>query len=69
MTYTTDDIRIALLREHQYLCHDDFDSNDMNDAQYRAFLAPLSRAELIAETDTDATCYTLDEYMQHWLPA
>jgi len=66
MTYTDDSIRQALLREYQHLCHDDFNSNDMNDAQYRAFLAPLSRAELLDEVGVDDT-YTLDEYMSHWL--
>ena len=62
MTHTDDAIRLALLREHQHLCHDDFNANDMNDAQFRAFLAPLSRAELIAETSTD-DIFTLDEFM------
>ena len=65
MTHTDDAIRLALLREHQHLCHDDFNSNDMNDAQYRAFLAPLSRAELIAEAGVDDT-YTLDTFMLAW---
>jgi len=62
MTYTTSQLRAALIREYQHLCHDDFNADDMNDAQYAAFLAPLSYDELVFETSTDEH-FTLDEYM------
>jgi len=62
MTYTTSQLRTALIREYQHLCHDDFNADDMNDVQYAAFLAPLSYNELVSETSTD-DIFTLDEYM------
>ena len=62
MTHTDERIRAALIREHQQLTHDCFDANEMNDVQYAAFLAPLSRAELLNETGCDAS-FTLDEFM------
>ena len=62
MTYTASQLRAALTREYQHLCHDDFNADDMNDVQYAAFLAPLSYDELVFETSTDEH-FTLDEYM------
>ena len=62
MTYTANQLRVALLNEHQQFTHDDFNSDVMNDAQFRAFLAPLLLDELIAETGCDDT-FTLDEFM------
>jgi len=62
MTYSTIQLRAALIREYQHLCHDDFNADDMNDVQYAAFLAPLSYDELVSETSTD-DIFTLDEYM------
>ena len=65
MTYTDDAIRRALIAEHQFLCHDDFTSNDMNDAQYAAYLAPMSREQLIDECTCDGT-FTLDEFIANY---
>ena len=62
MTYSTTQLRAALIREYQHLCHDDFNADDMSDVQYAAFLAPLSYDELVSETSTD-DIFTLDEYM------
>lgn len=62
MTYTANQLRVALLNEHQHFAHDDFNSDVMNAAQYRAFLAPLLLDELITETGCDDT-FTLDEFM------
>ena len=62
MTYTANQLRVALLNEHQHFTHDDFNSDVMNATQYRAFLAPLLLDELIAETGCDDT-FTLDEFM------
>ena len=62
MTYTRDQLITALVAEHQQLTHDDYDTNTMNDAQYRSFLQSLSVEQLIDETECDETL-TLDEYM------
>ena len=62
MTYTRDQLITALAAEHHQLTHDDYDTNTMNDAQYRSFLQSLSVEQLIDETDT-GDGYTLDEYM------
>ena len=57
----------ALVHEYEFLLHDDFtlDLDDTPD-EYRAKLATLSDAELIAETCTDDEL-TLDEYITNWL--
>ena len=62
MTYTRDQLITALVAEHQQLTHDDYDTNTMNDAQYRSFLQSLSVEQLIDETSTDDV-FTLDEFM------
>ena len=62
MTHSRDQLIDALLSEHQSLSHDDFNSNVMNEAQYRSFLHSLTLDQLIAETGTDDT-FTLDDFM------
>ena len=62
MTYTRSQLITALVAEHQQLTHDDYDTNTMNDAQYRSFLQSLSLEQLIDETSTDDV-FTLDEFM------
>ena len=62
MTYTADQLRSALLREYQSYTHDSYDTDVMNDAQYRSYLQSLTFEQLIAETDTDDTV-TLDEFI------
>ena len=64
MTYTTNDIRLALIAEHAHYAHDDCTLQSVD--EFTHDVCNMSRAELIAETDTDDT-YTLDEYMSHWL--
>jgi hypothetical protein len=65
-TYTRAQLISALSAEYAHLCHDDFNSDDMNAAQYAAFLAPLSYDELVFETSTDEH-YTLDEFMSNYV--
>ena len=64
MTYTADQLRSALLREYQSYTHDSYDTDVMNDAQYRSYLQSLTFEQLIAESDTD-DIYTLDEFMHN----
>ena len=66
MTYTPHQLRSALNAEHGFFYHDD--ASLMHPDDYRMHIAPMLLDELIAETDTDDTCYTLDEYMADWLP-
>ena len=62
MTYTAQQLRSALLREYQHYTHDSYDTDVMNDAQYRSFLESLSLEQLIAEADDD----DIDDYMSTW---
>ena len=62
INHSREQIIDALLHEHQYTSHDDFNDNTMNDAQYHSFLQSLTLDQLIAETCTDDT-FTLDEFM------
>ena len=64
MTYTATDIRLALIAEHAHYAHDDDTLQSVD--EFTQSIAPMLRAELIAETGTDET-YTLDEYIRHWL--
>ena len=64
MTYTANDIRLALIAEHAYYAHDDDTLQSVD--EFTQSIAPMLRAERIAETGTDET-YTLDDYMSHWL--
>ena len=64
MTYTANDIRLALIAEHAHYAHDDSTLQSVD--EFTQYIAPMLRDELIAETDTDEY-YTLDEYMRHWL--
>jgi hypothetical protein len=66
ITYTRAQLISALSAEYAHLCHDDFNNDDMNDAQYAAFLAPLSYDELVFETSTDEH-FTLDEFMSTYV--
>jgi hypothetical protein len=64
MTHTTNDIRRALIAEHAYYAHDDDTLQSVD--EFTQSIAPMLRAELIAETCTDDT-FTLDEFIAHWL--
>ena len=66
MTYTANQLRLALIAEHAFFAHDD-DSLPSVDA-YKQHIAPMLLDELIAETGTDDAA-DLDLFMQDWLPA
>ena len=65
MNYTKAQVVDALVREWEYLCHDDPDPDDLSPEEYREELIEMSLEELIEETSTDEH-YTLDEYMEHY---
>ena len=66
MTYNTEQLINALVREYEYLCHDDFDpDNDPTPEEYRGHLEYFTIDELVEETSTD-DIFTLDEYMKTW---
>ena len=64
MTYTKAQLIDALVREWEYLCHDDYDPEDLTPEQYRKEMQELTIEQLIEETDTDDEGLTLDDYME-----
>ena len=64
MTYTKAQLVDALVREWEYLCHDDYDPEDLTPEEYRKEMQELTIEELIEETDTDDIGLTLAEYME-----
>ena len=67
MKYTAEQLRYALEREYEYLCHDDFNpEEDMNQEQYREYLLPLTVEQLLSEAAVDDEHYTLDFFMEAW---
>ncbi len=64
MTYTKAQLIDALVREWEYLCHDDYDPEDLTPEQYRKEMQELTIEQLIEETDTDDESLTLDDYME-----
>ena len=64
MDYTKAQLVDALVREWEYLCHDDYDPEDLTPEEYRKEMQELTIEELIEETDTDDIGLTLDEYME-----
>ena len=64
MTYTKEQLVDALVREYEFLCHDDFDLEiDMSISEYRVMMEEMSFGELVIETGTDKE-FNLDEYMR-----
>ena len=59
MKYTKSQLIDALVAEWEYLCHDDYDPDDMTPEEYREELVEMSLDELIEETSTDEQ-YMLD---------
>ena len=56
----------ALVKEYEFLCHDDFDPDkDPTPEEYRGHLEYLTIDELIEETSTGDD-YTLKEYLEYW---
>ena len=64
MNYTKAQLVDALVAEWEYLCHDDYDPEDLTPEEYRKEMQELTIEELIEETDTDDIGLTLDEYME-----
>jgi hypothetical protein len=67
MNYTKAQLIDALVAEWDYLCHDDYDPEDLTPEEYRKEMQELTIEELIEETDTDSEGFTLDEYMERYL--
>ena len=65
MNYTRAQLINALVAEWVYLCHDDYDPDDLTPEQYREELQNYSLEELVEETSTGEG-YTLDEWMKNW---
>jgi hypothetical protein len=64
MTYTKEQLVNALVREYEFLCHDDFDPElDMSISEYRVMMEEMSLDELVLETGTDQE-FTLDQFME-----
>ena len=64
MEYTKAQLVDALVAEWEYLCHDDYDPEDLTPEEYRKEMQELTIEELIEETDTDDIGLTLAEYME-----
>ncbi|QDH50612.1 hypothetical protein [Synechococcus phage S-B43] len=63
MAYQKQQLIQALVREYEYLCHDDFDPDvDPTPEQYLDSIKDLSYDQLVEETQTDDR-FTLDEFM------
>ena len=64
MTYTNEQLITALVKEYEWLCHDDFDpEEDPTPEEYLDSIKDLSYDELVEETQTD-DIFTLDEFMR-----
>ena len=66
MNPTKEKLINALVKEYEFLCHDDFDPDkDPTPEEYRGHLEYLTIDELIEETSTDEN-YSLKEYLEYW---
>jgi hypothetical protein len=67
MTPTREQLISALVKEYEWLCHDDFDPDqDPTPEEYLEAIKNLSYDELIEETQTDDN-FTLDEFIEAYL--
>jgi len=64
VSYTKAQLVDALVREWEYLCHDDYDPEDLTPEEYRKEMQELTIEQLIEETDTESEGLTLDDYME-----
>ena len=63
MAYQKQQLIQALVKEYEYLCHDDFDPDvDPTPEQYLDSIKDLSYDELVEETQTDEH-FTLEQFM------
>ena len=65
MTYTANQLRSALIAEHEFFYHDDNSLQHPDD--YKMHIAPMLLDDLLAETDTE-DADDLDFFMSCWLP-
>ena len=65
MNYTKAQLVDALVAEWEYLCHDDYDPEDLTPEEYRKELQDFTLEQLVEETSTGEG-YTLDEWMENW---
>ena len=63
MKYTREQLIDALVAEWEYLCHDDYDPEDLTPEEYRLKLECYSDEDLIEESGVDEEGFTLDDYM------
>ena len=64
MNFTKAQLINALVAEWEYLCHDDYDPEDLTPEEYRKEIEELTIEQLIEETDTESEGLTLDDYME-----
>ena len=63
MTPTREQLIDALVKEYEYLCHDDYDPDeDITPEEYLEMINTLSYEELVSETSTDEE-YTLEQFL------
>jgi hypothetical protein len=56
MTPTREQLIDALVKEYEYLCHDDYDPDeDITPEEYLEMINTLSYEELVSETSADDT--------------
>ena len=64
MTPTREQLIDALVKEYEYLCHDDYDPDeDLTPEEYLEMINTLSYEELVSETSADDP----EEYILTWL--
>ena len=64
MAYQKQQLIQALVKEYEYLCHDDFDPDvDPTPEEYLDSIKDLSYDQLVEETQTD-DIFTLDNFME-----
>ena len=67
MKYKTEDIRAALCREYEWLCHDDPPrTGELTESEYKEYVSKLDYDQLVFETSCDEQIFTLDDFMEHW---
>ena len=65
--YTDNQIRKALCKEYEDLCHDDFNpEEDMTQREYEDFVLDMNTEQLIEECSVDDRYYTLKDFMDYW---
>ena len=63
MSYTSEQLIDALVKEYEYICHDDFNPEvDLSVSEYQVMLEEMSFDDLVLETGTDEE-FTLDDFM------